>query len=139
MPGPDGKENQPENGAWRPVELIFRKNTAPIQITDWISLHKFTGTASTDFKAPDRQYAIKSLVYHIGARASSGHYTADAIRTTKLSIAPSPGRSIGNDEQGEKSEWVSYDDSRTSVTSLDEILSNERRQKTAYILLYTLE
>ena len=133
------------------VEITFRKNRAPVVITEHLSLEKFIGEDSrTVSKNADSSsgnlYSIKSLVYHIGARASSGHYTADAIRICSKKRykedeeeESAQGGHAEKDSTAAKSEWVNFDDARTTVTTLSEILASERRRKTAYMILYTLE
>lgn len=79
-----------------------------------------------------KQYSLKSLVYHIGGTASSGHYTADALRTRP---AAEPDAAAGDTV----TEWVSFDDSKTSVTKLSDIVASKRCQGSAYMLLYTMD
>ena len=87
-------------------------------------------------------YSIQSIVHHIGNTANSGHYTADAKRMI----------SEGNDCG--KYKWISFDDgiateittnagvgveSTTSSYADDVVTSNIQKQKTAYMVLYTLD
>lgn len=74
-------------------------------------------------------YDVKSVAHHIGGTAWSGHYTCDAIRENE------------SKDSMEKSEhkWVSFDDGTTSATTADQVLKSEKSQKTAYMLLYTVE
>lgn len=77
---------------------------------------------------PMAAYDVKSVVHHIGGTAWSGHYTCDAIRQSD---------SKGGKEKSEQ--WVSFDDGTTSATTADGVLKSEKSQKTAYMLLYTVE
>mmetsp|Transcript_24468 Transcript_24468/g.34507 ORF Transcript_24468/g.34507 Transcript_24468/m.34507 type:complete len:341 (-) Transcript_24468:164-1186(-) len=141
------KENQPpmyDNSAVSPpVELMFAKNKTKIQIPAELSLDKFyiqehVSTTSDDKNSMKSSsvYKLQSMVHHIGSTADSGHYTADALRTK--------GRKKDDDDhhdanqQEEEQEWVSFDDGVTSVVKTP-ILENERKQRTAYMLLYTLQ
>ena len=86
-------------------------------------------------------YSIQSIVHHIGNTANSGHYTADAKRMI----------SEGNDCG--KYKWISFDDGiateitagvggaeTTTTTNNDDVVtSNIQKQKTAYMVLYTLD
>jgi ubiquitin C-terminal hydrolase len=63
-------------------------------------------------------YSLKSLVHHHGNTASSGHYTADALRGDT---------------------WVSFDDGVTSETTLDDIVDTKQKQEKVYMLMYSLE
>jgi ubiquitin C-terminal hydrolase len=72
----------------------------------------------------EETYNLKSVVCHIGSTANSGHYTADAIRVS---------------ESKRSATWVSFDDGMTSVTSTEQVIKDEKNQRTAYMLLYTLD
>ena len=103
---------------------------APVSIQPTISLGPIVGAdqddeAEMENGAAMASYDLKSVVHHIGGTAASGHYTADAIRV--------------DESKPQNSEtWVSFDDGRTSVTSADQVLHNDKSQRTAYMLLYTL-
>ena len=51
----------------------------------------------------------------------SGHYTADANRNTLLE---------------QKQQWVNFDDSISSLTSIDKIVVDERSQQNNYMMIY---
>ena len=70
-----------------------------------------------------KPYEIRAVVHHIGKTADSGHYTADAVRF----------RDETNDEQ-----WVSYDDAVTEELTVDQTLDELNKQRTAYMVLYSL-
>ena len=118
------------------VNIPFRKNKDPITLSESLSLDAFLSENTVDEKKnlpshKEQQYSLKSLVHHIGPTASSGHYTADAART----------RPATPEEADKKAheEWVSFDDSRATVTKLSDIVASEPKKKTAYMLLYTLD
>jgi hypothetical protein len=137
---PEEKENQPEKGMRR-AEMTFTKNTAPVKLSEHISLDEFVSDSKQVDCSLGGLYSLKSLVYHLGRTASSGHYTADAVRarpTAAGGIEPEHDDKAPL-ETGTETEWVTFDDSKTSLTSLDKILSSDRCQQTAYMLLYTLD
>ena len=104
------------------VEITFRKNKAPVVINKMLSLHSFLKEAS----GKEQSYSIKSIVHHIGSTASSGHYTADALR-----IRPNqPGKNVT---------WVSFDDTKVDTATSTDILNSVDKQKTAYMLLYSMD
>lgn len=70
------------------------------------------------------EYSIRSIVHHIGNTANSGHYTADAIR-------------FFPDDQEKPNQWMSFDDGITVLAGND-VLANVSKQKTSYMLLYTM-
>jgi ubiquitin C-terminal hydrolase len=141
------------------VEYILRKNKAPVAIPASLSLDSYIKPAnsqssqqnerSQDSDSDDMStfheqnalresnFELQSIVHHIGSRASSGHYTADAVRTevpkgnneTEMSVS----------EVTSNDFWVSFDDSITNETSLEKILENRFKQSTAYMLLYSLK
>lgn len=153
----DEKENQPDN-APQAMEITFRKNKvrvsssceimfcsntpphrsyytviivqfqSPVVLSESVSLDKFM-KGNAGGVCPDNKYSIKSLVYHIGARASSGHYTADATRE----------RPADSGEDSGKEEWVSFDDSIAATKSHDDVLESIRSKRTAYMILYELD
>jgi ubiquitin C-terminal hydrolase len=133
--------NRPQTSA--AVEYILRKNKAPVSIPSTLSLDEFLSarddpesTLNSDVSVADKtdavpqnSYSLKSIVYHIGARASSGHYTADAERLERDEASESS-------HKQPKPVWVSFDDTFTSRTSLDMILNNRFKRQSAYMLLY---
>lgn len=121
-------ENQPPNQQpVRPrlMDYIFRKNEANVVISETLSLDSFHGLS---LQNADRRYHLESIVHHIGPRASSGHYTADVVRSVSTS-----------DGEGEKNVWVSFDDTSSCITSIEKIKNTPRKQRSAYMLLYVLK
>lgn len=116
------------------INIPFRKNKDPIALSKRLSMDGFLCDSVDEANAPtsaEQQYSLKSLVYHIGSTASSGHYTADALRTR-------PATPEEADEETHD-EWVSFDDSKASVTKLSDVVASEQKKETAYMLLYTME
>jgi uncharacterized UBP type Zn finger protein len=105
------------------------KNKAPVHISESLRLDPYlVATADSPTKgAKPSEYKVQSIVHHLGSRASSGHYTADALRYLK-------------DDTGKlQPTWVTFDDSSSCLTSLERIAGNKRKQETAYMLLYTMD
>ncbi len=133
------------------MQYVFQKSKEHVQLSESLTLDPFLmkvtddeGSVATKSK---KDYKLQSIVHHIGSRASSGHYTSDAVRPAKgLSSDKSKnikdGAEVKNHwpaaEDGEKCRWVSFDDTTSYVTSLDKILANENKERTAYMLLYSL-
>jgi len=65
---------------------------------------------------------MQGVVRHIGDTATAWHYTADALRTAL------PVRTAGKGQTGEDKEWVKFDDSTPSMTSIEGILDGESSQ-----------
>lgn len=131
-----GDENHSPNTPPKTLvsEYVLRKNTDPVSIPDNLSLTSFEGRANGDISISQEEpsaYNLVSVVHHIGRSASSGHYTADAFRQLNSSEQ--------NKEDSVKDTWVSYDDGRTSVTSLNDVTGSDTKQETAYMLLYALD
>jgi len=159
-----GFENsQPNNNSrQQSVEYVLRKNKAAVKIPDTLSLDPFCIEKESNEERPtaaSSRYALKSIVHHIGNRASSGHYTTDALRyvgdriddggnavPTQLDGSGGnaadaihvEGTSSSPDKQ-QQCRWVTFDDSNSCLRSLQTILDNESKQRSAYILFYALE
>ena len=153
MPIPSGSENAPPNSpSSRPqMEYIFKKNKSPVDLVENVSLDPFCGSPSA------KEYRLQSIVHHIGARPSSGHYLADALRPyrslpkptnatdainspvadTTSAAATTPDLSI--DVPHPEEEWITFDDGNSCKTSLKKIHENMTKQQTAYMLLYCLD
>jgi ubiquitin C-terminal hydrolase len=102
----------------------FEKNETPVEFSDRLSLesHEVVDADSEEYQ----HYELKSLVHHVGRRVSSGHYETDAIRCFT--------------DGGETIEkWVEYDDSSIRMTNFDAIQGSISKQKSVYMLLYTLD
>lgn len=121
------EQENTENGStpFTYTEYVTKKNRAKVKVPKRLSLSAFQApdTALEDLS----KYSLQSIVHHIGSRASSGHYLADAIRPTK------------DEETGEdKMEWFSFDDTFSGKANIDRIVSNPSKLATAYMLLYSL-
>ncbi|KAJ2678402.1 hypothetical protein GGI25_002387 [Coemansia spiralis] len=69
-------------------------------------------------KYQNAKYKLCSVIYHHGSHASGGHYTCDLLRSAN--------------------EWLRFDDvDIRSLDSVDEAL-DEKKDRTAYILFYTI-
>ena len=96
-------------------EIVLQKNRVPVELTPKLSIDNLLAKKSIS----SEEYHLKSIVYHIGNTANSGHYTTDALRRHK-----------------EKDQWVSYDDGVTDEKSFDKTVQSTKNQKTAYMLTY---
>ena len=141
----ESKENESPNiPKVTAVEYSFRKNKTPVSIPPTLTLHEFENSGQDDkvIQQNDttisKEYSIQSIVHHIGSRASSGHYTADALRLRPSQNSSEPTESEENDDPNELSSWVSFDDGQVGMTSLDKILNSKFKQETAYMVLYSL-
>jgi len=136
------EENCPPNNGKPAVEFVFQKNKVPVTIPRSLALEPFC-IQEHQFRAPKAQYSLKSIVHHHGNRASSGHYTADAVRSINDSVDPPPtttGQGSADTEQPPVSHmWVTFDDTNSCVTSLEKILGSRNKQSAAYLLLYALD
>ena len=157
-----GDENQTPNSPSQneiapPVEYVFQKKKTSVRLSESLSLDAFQASGEEQGISPSDttdKYHLKSIVHHIGRRASSGHYTADAIRPVDAKILQAvaaandgvtaqqadAGASLTSDAPTEvKDCWVTFDDGSTYITSLEKIQSRMDKQATAYMLLYALE
>ncbi|KAJ1733994.1 hypothetical protein LPJ72_002580 [Coemansia sp. Benny D160-2] len=77
----------------------------------------FTRSAEAS-KYKNKKYKLCSAIYHHGMHASGGHYTCDILRSA--------------------SEWLRFDDGDIGcLSSIDDVL-DEKKDRTAYILFYTI-
>ena len=124
------------------------KNKTPVELTETLSLGPFCATPSGG------DYHLRSLVHHIGARPSSGHYLADAIRpyrarpsdtpadtkqpeSSSLTTLSTEDSSVAESAPPEE-EWITFDDANSCKTTLTKIQENPKKQETAYMLLYSV-
>lgn len=95
------------------VKVLFHKDTSPIECGTSLELK--------DFESSQGLYDLKGVVRHIGATAFSGHYTTDALRSTKTIPR----------------QWIHFDDSNTTVTSIGSILVDDRSRRNNYMMLFS--
>lgn len=127
---PRGENDQQSMG------VTFKKNRTAVDLTPKLSLNNFVRSDDKQgaaLAAENRDYALQSVVYHIGSTANSGHYTADARRL----ISKAKGEEDEDDNDKPGYQWVSYDDGITSETSLGNVRGSLQNQSTAYMLLYS--
>jgi Ubiquitin carboxyl-terminal hydrolase len=177
---PIGEENIPPNvdqnaagDSKRPLSptieysYVFEKNRSAVDIPAQLSLDEFSIEAlddpaeSSDLAGSTRssgnlstrtRYQLASVVHHIGTRAESGHYTADAIRwkndkrvhALPASLGVGGSNQPNEEEEGATEEfvpsWINFDDGicRVQPSEGKVMLLDAKKQRTAYMLLYTL-
>ena len=101
-----------------PVEMIISKNKDQVVIPESFDL----GTYTPQQRGECGEYKLSGIVHHHGSTPSSGHYTADAVRG-----------------DGDEKQWVSFDDGTAYPANISKLLKSPHNQRTAYLLLYTLE
>jgi Ubiquitin carboxyl-terminal hydrolase len=107
--------NSPSSRRSRPIimDYEFQKNKAPVEIAERLSLANFLSTTSEACQTSSLgEYKIQSIVHHIGSRASSGHYTADALRPSKDLYS--------SDDDDKKEEEGNKDDADNDNTKNDD-------------------
>ena len=153
-------ENASPNCPAKPpvIEYVLEKNRSPVSIPKTLTLSNFERSDHDQIGTPgstkisSTPYVLKSIVHHIGSRASSGHYTADAIRHIQpvdhdnntdfsnpkndmVRNTPPLVDEHNSFEQG----WVSFDDGIACPTTVDKILNSRKKQASAYMILYSCE
>ena len=155
-----GEENQPPNSPVKPisVEYLFQKNKARVAMPLNLTLEPFQVTQKDESAAAaapasllGRDYALKSVVHHIGSRASSGHYIADALRRVEVDDDENDSKAIQDDGDvvaassakapaGKKKmedAWFTFDDTQSARRETQKITQDPQKQETAYMLLYS--
>ena len=100
------------------VEMIISKNKDQVVVTESFDLGRYIPQQ----REPYGKYKLSGIVHHHGSTPSSGHYTADAVRG-----------------DGDEKQWVSFDDGTAYPANINKILKSPHSQRTAYLLLYTME
>jgi len=154
-----GEENQPPNSPVKPisVEYLFQKNKARVAIPLDLTLEPFQVTQKDESAAAapasllGRDYALKSVVHHIGSRASSGHYIADALRRVEVVDDENDSKAIEDDgdvgaeswakapagKKNMEDAWFTFDDTQSARRETQKITQDPQKQETAYMLLYS--
>lgn len=113
----DKKKSEAGEEPALPVEMVIQKNKDPVLLERQFDLDKFLSQDCNGTK-----YKLSGIIHHHGGTPSSGHYTTDAVRV-----------------DDNKEEWVSFDDGLASPKLLNKILKSPFSQRTAYMLMYSLE
>jgi len=112
-----GNENAEEQSPL-PAEMVLLKNKDPVVVDESFDLDHYLPKELKGSK-----YKLSGIVHHHGGSPSSGHYTTDAVR-------------VNSDN---KTDWVSFDDGSAYEANIAKILKSPHSQRTAYLLLYTLD
>jgi len=155
----EGNENRPPNSPAKPisVDYICKKDNARVKMPLSLTLDPFHSENTDDLLSkaeetraaclPGKDYSLKSVVYHTGTRASSGHYFADALRQEVVDedSAPRAGQDSGEasgaapTKKKTQDAWYCFDDTNSSRHASFEAVTQSRfRQENAYMLLYSL-
>jgi ubiquitin carboxyl-terminal hydrolase 10 len=127
-------ENAEPNSQPCRTEYVFKKKQDPVELSEVVDLAPFRAP-QVECNSSSAKYSLKSIVYHHGMRAESGHYSTDALR----SLPPGTVQADGSTTTEATPVWVEFDDTSTSLTSLEKIVSAKFKQERAYILLYCLD
>jgi ubiquitin C-terminal hydrolase len=122
--------------------VSYRKNQSAVSFDPEMSLEAGPGSVLAEFLAHDCEppvstgkplsYCLRSVVNHMGASASCGHYTADAFREYEGSNDDDSGSSSGE----RRRRWTRFNDSLVTPISASDAI--ESSQRTAYLALYEL-
>lgn len=127
-------ENAEPNTNVPRVEYVLKKNKDPVELSEILDLSPFRSEDMVNIQA-NCHYSLRSVIYHHGLRAESGHYSADALR-----VLPEGTPLLdGNPAIGTVPVWVGFDDTFTALTSLDRIVASKQKQERAYLILYGLD
>ena len=115
----------------------FDTNEDNVMSSSEISIGSSTTTVDSDIdtmsnvisnKSPKNSkhaclYELRSVIHHIGSTSSCGHYTADALVSSRA-------------KKGQmKNQWIKCNDSQTRKLCKDEVLNS---RQTAYLVMYEL-
>ena len=130
-----GEENQPPNSPAKPIsfDYVFKKDNARVKMPLSLTLDPFQASFEGDKTTED--YNLQSVVYHSGARASSGHYFTDALRRD---VADDDGPSSAG-RVPVQDVWYCFDDTNSARRDIGESITRDpNRQRNAYMLLYSI-
>jgi ubiquitin C-terminal hydrolase len=135
-----GAENQQPNSPANPISsnYVFKKDNVRVKMPLTLTLDTFLDSHENDKKD---DYSLRSIVYHRGLQASSGHYFADALRPHVVDdeIDAAVGSDATSTNKVAQDVWYRFDDSNSECLASGEFMVRDpRRQKEAYMLLYTL-
>jgi hypothetical protein len=116
------------------VEYVLKKKKDPVLLSEKLDLEPFR-TPDVDWTSTLLTYSLKSIVYHHGMRAQSGHYSTDALRFIPKGTPLADG--VPSTEATPI--WVGFDDTCTALISLETIVASKDKQERAYMLLYGLD
>ena len=134
IPAPVTTDENADNKPSLPrVDYVLRKKQDAVVLSEHLDLEPFQ-SPDVDWTSSSTTYSLKSIVYHHGLRAESGHYSADALRFLPKGTVLAD----GNPSTEATPVWVGFDDMCSALTSLEKIVSSKHKQERAYMLLYGL-
>ena len=99
-------------------EMTLRKSKTLVKSENSVSLEHFL---TEEAAQGGDEYELIGVAHHIGHSTKSGHYTVDALQ---------------KEENDDGREWVYFDDSATSKTSIESILDKRKSHQSNYLVLY---
>lgn len=97
------------------------RNNVEVELQQTLSLESFVSGVESE----EHEYEAVATVQHLGPTATSGHYTANTLR------------SVSSESTANERKWVCFNDTLSEYVSESIVFESESKKREVYLAVYS--